>query len=143
MSDCCPTCGGHVGVPLPPCVGARSIYNVRFHGDGTFWAGPAGTYDAWRIKRARSILERWFGYRVIERDYVEDSKTPGFLGQIRGRTDRDAREVVIGRKANPTERDLAVAYEHELRHVREPDWVCGSVNPISTRSTLDTTPQPS
>ena len=36
----CPTCGGSRTVPLLPCVGAFTRYNVEFHGTmGTFWAG--------------------------------------------------------------------------------------------------------
>lgn len=66
------------------------------------------------------------GYKLRFVDYCEDSRTPGFLGQIRGVTDHERREVKISTKANPTDADMLDILAHELRHLDEPDWDCGN-----------------
>jgi hypothetical protein len=91
---------------------------------GTFYFGRALT-DEERIHHAEMrITARGYAIRYV--DYGEDAETPGLLGQIRGAVNHDRREVKIARKANPTKAFLADALEHELRHIVEPDWDCGS-----------------
>lgn len=70
------------------------------------------------------IKARGFTVRFVE--WCESADTPGFLGQIRGVTDRQSRLVRIGTRANPTVEDLAETAEHELRHVADPAWDCGN-----------------
>ncbi len=76
----------------------------------------------------RVIIEE-HGFTVTIREYVEDSLTPGFLGQIAGRTSHDDRTVVIGTH-NADRDEIAARLAHELRHVREPGWLCGSRSPV-------------
>lgn len=84
-------------------------------------------------KQQRLILEiARCGFTVILRPYVEDSESPGFLGQIAGRTSHAKREVVIG-TARASAREITRRLEHELRHVREPDWDCGSRDPLGRK----------
>ena len=77
-----------------------------------------------RLVAERAILAE--GYDLIYVDYCEDADTPGLLGQIAGVTDHNRRLVKIGRVANPWPWNIAETLEHELRHIREPDWDCGS-----------------
>lgn len=70
------------------------------------------------------IRERGYDLRYV--DYCEDAETPGLLGQIRGAVNHDKQEVKVSIKANPSLGEVAAALEHELRHIREPDWDCGS-----------------
>ena len=76
------------------------------------------------------------GYRVVYRDFVEDHKTPGFLGMIAGRVDHEDQEVVISTKATPSPILRLRTLKHELRHIQEPDWDCGN------RSFFDKRPVP-
>lgn len=69
---------------------------------------------------------RAHGYDVRYVEYCEDSRTPGFLGQIAGVCDHNVPEVKIGLKANPTPEQLLATLRHELRHLDEPDWDCGN-----------------
>lgn len=69
---------------------------------------------------------RQHGYTLRYVEYCEDSRTPGFLGQIRGVTDRERSEVKIGLVANPTQADMLDILTHELRHLDEPEWDCGN-----------------
>lgn len=71
----------------------------------------------------RRIAEHGYALRYVE--YCEDARTPGFAGLYRGVTDRDQREVKIGRRANPTEAMMLEVLAHELRHLDEPEWDCG------------------
>lgn len=66
------------------------------------------------------------GWTVRFVEYCEDARTPGLLGQIMGVTDRDQCEVKIGLRATETPGRRVATLEHELRHVREPDWDCGN-----------------
>jgi selenophosphate synthetase-related protein len=66
------------------------------------------------------------GFSVKYVEYCEDASTPGLLGQIRGVTNRERREVKISLKSNPRVEDLHEILEHELRHIEEPDWDCGN-----------------
>jgi hypothetical protein len=59
-------------------------------------------------------------------DWCEDARTPGLLGQIRGVTDWERKEVKISLFANPLRCDLLDILTHELRHLDEPDWDCGN-----------------
>lgn len=74
------------------------------------------------------------GFTLTYRRFVEDSKSPGFPGQIAGRTSRADREVVIGEFATPSPVLRLRVLKHELRHVLEPEWDCGN------RSTFDRRP---
>lgn len=65
------------------------------------------------------------GYTLTYRPWVEDSKSPGILGMIAGRTAREDREVVIGTKATPSPILRLRVLKHELRHITDPDWDCG------------------
>lgn len=84
-----------------------------------------GLTDDERIRHAEMRITAR-GYTIRYVDYGEDSETPGLLGQIRGAVNHDRREVKIARKPNPTKAFIADALEHELRHIVEPDWDCGS-----------------
>lgn len=66
------------------------------------------------------------GYRLEFHDYCENSDTPGWLGQIRGVTDRNKKLVRISTKANPTRAAMIDILQHELRHLDEPEWDCGN-----------------
>lgn len=66
------------------------------------------------------------GYTLRYVDYCEDARTPGFLGQIRGVTDHERKEVKISRMANRTDAEMLDILQHELRHLDEPDWDCGN-----------------
>lgn len=65
-------------------------------------------------------------YELTYRPYVEDHLTPGFPGLILGRTDRDGREVVVSTVAVQSDIARLRVLRHELRHVLDPEWVCGS-----------------
>lgn len=77
--------------------------------------------------RQRTLLRQIeaAGFTVEFRPYVEDRESPGFLGAYAGRTDRERREVVIS-TARASAREIGRRLAHELRHVQEPDWDCGS-----------------
>lgn len=68
------------------------------------------------------------GFTVLFPDYCEDAATPGLLGTIAGVTDWDGKVVKIGRRANPTRERMERTLRHELRHITEPEWDCGSRN---------------
>lgn len=81
------------------------------------------------FKREKSALEaaiaaHGFTLRFVQ--YCEDSQTPGFLGQIRGVTDRTNKVVKIGLAANKTAAKINEILRHELRHLDEPEWDCGN-----------------
>lgn len=72
------------------------------------------------------VLElRTRGWSLELREYGEDHETPGLLGQIRGVTVWGRRAVKIALRPHDSLADLADTFEHELRHVREPEWDCG------------------
>lgn len=82
-------------------------------------------HDVLRISIAiTAIIEA--GWKVRWVDYCEDADTPGLLGQIRGVTDRRRHEVKVATKPHDSWAQLADTLEHELRHVREPEWDCGN-----------------
>jgi hypothetical protein len=66
------------------------------------------------------------GYALRYVEYCEDSRTPGFLGMIRGVVDHERREVKISLAANKTPSDVIDVLTHELRHIEEPEWDCGN-----------------
>ena len=80
--------------------------------------------DQLRDELERRIRAHGYALRYVE--YCEDARTPGLLGQIRGVTDHERREVKIGTKANPTTFEMMDILTHELRHLDEPDWDCGN-----------------
>lgn len=84
------------------------------------------TYDpiAHCAKAAERITSRGFTINLVV--YAEDARTPGLLGQIRGVTDWERREVKIALAAVESMNDLAEVLEHEARHVEEPEWDCGN-----------------
>ena len=69
---------------------------------------------------------RAYGFDIKYVEYCEDARTPGFLGQIKGVTDWELKEVKIGLKANPTETALLETLKHELHHLEDPEWDCGN-----------------
>ena len=71
---------------------------------------------------------RAHGFELIYQESCENSRTPSFLGPIKGVTDWDNKEVRIGLKANPTDDDILETLAHELRHLDEPDWDCGNLD---------------
>jgi hypothetical protein len=78
-----------------------------------------------RVRAAEeAIRAEGFTLRYVE--WCEDAQTPGILGYYRGVTDRLRREVKVSTRATPTAEERAEVLEHELRHVREPDWDCGN-----------------
>jgi hypothetical protein len=80
----------------------------------------------WPAKIALEDRIAAHGYTLRYVEYCEDAQTPGFLGQIRGVTDHKGKTIKIGLKANPTPALIEDILEHELRHIEEPDWECGS-----------------
>ena len=66
------------------------------------------------------------GFELIYQDYCENSRTPGLIGQIRGVTDRELKQVRISKKANPDPKDRAEILAHELHHLDDPTWDCGN-----------------
>jgi hypothetical protein len=105
-----------------PCCESQAR-GKRWHDPGCSVA-LLGT-PAERIERTTAKIEA-NGYTLRYVDYCEDHETPGLLGQIRGAVNHERREVKVGRKANPTGVALADALDHELRHILEPEWDCGS-----------------
>ena len=77
-----------------------------------------------RIKRAEGAI-RALGFTVVFQDYCEDAETPGLLGCYLGVTLHEKRKVKIAthRRTRP---QIADTIEHELRHVQDPFWDCGS-----------------
>lgn len=73
------------------------------------------------------------GFQVRFVDWCEDARTPGLLGQTRGCVDYERREVKISRLANPKTRQMTEILAHELRHLDEPEWDCGSRHPLGRR----------
>lgn len=65
------------------------------------------------------------GFTVRFEEFCENADTPGLLGQIAGVTDR-TRHLVRIATHNRSAEQLADTAEHELRHVREPEWDCGN-----------------
>ena len=70
------------------------------------------------------IRAHGFALRYVE--WCEDAQTPGFLGQIRGVTDPVGKTVKISLRANPLRCDMLDILKHELRHIEDPAWDCGS-----------------
>jgi hypothetical protein len=77
-----------------------------------------------RISAAEeAIRELGFELRYVE--FCEDAETPGLLGAYGGVTLHEKRKVKV--KTHGVSRaELADVLEHELRHVRDPLWDCGS-----------------
>ncbi len=69
---------------------------------------------------------RAHGFILRYVDWCEDARTPGFLGQMKGVTDWERREIKVSVLANALRRDLLDILKHELRHLDEPDWDCGN-----------------
>jgi len=78
-----------------------------------------------RIAAAEAAIKA-AGFSLHYVEWVEDAETPGLLGYYKGATSQTKRKVKIGLKANPTPTELADTLEHELHHVQDPDWDCGS-----------------
>jgi hypothetical protein len=77
-----------------------------------------------RIDRAsQAIREAGFELRFV--DYCEDAETPGILGVYAGATNLDLRKVKIATRRR-SRAEIADTLEHELHHVQDPYWVCGS-----------------
>ena len=66
------------------------------------------------------------GFAVRFVDYCEDSLTPGLLGAGAGVTDRRNSEVKISTVVAAREGNLEDILWHELRHVENPRWDCGT-----------------
>lgn len=77
------------------------------------------------VQTAESAV-RAADFTLTYRPYVEDSLTPGFPGMIEGRTDRNGREVVVSTVAVKTDVARLRVLRHELRHISDPEWDCGS-----------------
>lgn len=78
-----------------------------------------------RIRRAEEAI-RAHGFTLHYVEYCEDAETPGLLGYYRGATSRKLKKVKVSTKMSPTPEERADVLEHELRHIMEPDWDCGS-----------------
>lgn len=83
-------------------------------------------FDNPRASEALAEIELHSGWSVRLVEWCEDARTPGLLGQIRGVTDWERKEVKISFKVNHTPALIADVLEHELSHVRNPDWDCGN-----------------
>lgn len=70
-----------------------------------------------------SIEERGYTVRLVE--YCEDARTPGLLGQLLGVTDHERREVKV-RTHGRSQSEILETLIHELHHVDDPTWDCGS-----------------
>lgn len=84
------------------------------------------------------LLERGWTFRLVE--FAEDAKTPGLLGQIKGTTCWDDLEVKVALRPHDSLTELAETCEHELRHVREPEWDCGNRDVLGRGGPRGTTP---
>lgn len=82
--------------------------------------------DNWPAKTLLEDRITAHGYALRYVEYCEDAQTPGLLGQVRGVTDHKRKTIKIGTKANPTPALIEDILAHELRHIEEPDWKCGS-----------------
>lgn len=69
------------------------------------------------------------GFTLIYQDYCECADTPGWPGQIMGVTDWRRKVVRVSRAANSSPARLCNTLAHELHHVTDPTWVCGSKAP--------------
>jgi hypothetical protein len=93
-----------------------------------------------RIRR-KAQLEAEIAAEAFELRYVEfceDARTPGILGYYAGVTLREERIVKVstmktypigGGFVDTVDRDIReiiAILQHELRHVREPEWDCGN-----------------
>lgn len=80
------------------------------------------------LRQVRELVDaiESHGFEVKFVEYCENGETPGFLGHIKGVTDWERKLVRIGTKANPGTTYIVATLEHELRHVQDPDWDCGS-----------------
>ena len=68
------------------------------------------------IKRAVESARK-AGYTVRFVDYCEDSRSPGFLGQIAGICDYERKEIRIRVKGvGVTRASIAAVIEHEVEH---------------------------
>jgi len=66
------------------------------------------------IRRAVEAARRR-GYRVDFVPYVENSSTPGMLGQLAGLCDRSARVIRV-KTTDASREQIAVVIRHELDH---------------------------
>lgn len=84
--------------------------------------GRLPVHGHWRHRGCLGLL----GWTIRYVAYCEDARTPGLLGQIKGVTDYERKEVKIGLKANPTDYDQEHTLQHELHHIQDPTWDCGN-----------------
>jgi hypothetical protein len=66
-----------------------------------------------------------YGFTLRYVDYCEDGRTPGLLGMFAGVTDWQRKEVKIRTKGR-TDAEILETLGHELHHVTDPSWDCGS-----------------
>jgi hypothetical protein len=77
-----------------------------------------------RIAEASLAITR-AGFELVFVDYCEDAETPGILGCYAGVTMHEKSKVKIATRHRSRE-EIADALEHELHHVQDPLWDCGS-----------------
>jgi hypothetical protein len=77
-----------------------------------------------RIAAAEAAI-RAAGFELRYVEFCEDAETPGILGVYRGVTHRATRRVKVATRWRSRE-EIAEVLEHELRHVLDPAWDCGS-----------------
>jgi hypothetical protein len=79
---------------------------------------------------AASLAITQAGFELVFVDYCEDAETPGILGAYAGVTiraeDDSPVKVKIATNRHRSREDIADALEHELHHVQDPLWDCGS-----------------
>jgi len=85
-----------------------------------------------RIRRAEVAI-RAHGFEVRYVEWCEDANTPGLLGSIVGATNHDRRVVKIATRRR-SRVEIAETLEHELRHVEDPLWDCGSRDALGRES---------
>lgn len=78
-----------------------------------------------RITRAEEAIRTHHGFTLVYVDYCEDAETPGLLGAYKGVTMHEKKKVKIATKLWSRE-EIADTLEHELHHVEDPLWDCGS-----------------
>jgi hypothetical protein len=90
-----------------------------------------------RTKKALEEAIRAHGFDLRYVEYCEDAQTPGMLGMYRGVTSHERKTVKIATRARnkqgelPNEDDIIDVLEHELNHVVDPTWQCGSKSALS------------
>lgn len=77
-----------------------------------------------RIRIAEGAI-RAAGFELRYVEYCEDAETPGLLGMYRGATNQKTKQVKIATHGHSREA-IAEALAHELHHVLDPAWKCGS-----------------